>query len=70
MVQPRTRELVEANTAKDRFLQARDQALLEGEAAQRRLAILADASRVLVTSLYYTATLDQVARFVVPTLAD
>ena len=70
MVQARTRELVEANTAKDRFLQARDQALLEAEAAQRRLAILADASRVLVTSLDYTATLEQVARFVVPTLAD
>ncbi|HJU06001.1 MAG TPA: response regulator [Nitrospiraceae bacterium] len=70
MVEERTRELVEANAAKDRFLQARDHALSEAKAAQRRLAILADASRVLVASLDYTATLEQVARFVVPTLAD
>jgi signal transduction histidine kinase/DNA-binding response OmpR family regulator len=70
MVEERTRELVEANTAKDRFLRARDQALSEAQAAQRRLAILADASRVLAASLDYTATLEQVGRFVVPSLAD
>jgi len=70
MVEERTRELVEANTAKDRFLRARDQALCEAESAQRRLAILADASRVLVASLDYAATLEQVGRFVVPSLAD
>ncbi|MGH7230613.1 MAG: response regulator [Nitrospiraceae bacterium] len=70
MVDARTRELVAANSAKDRFLQARDQALSEANAAQCRLAILADASRVLVASLDYSATLEQVARFVVPTLAD
>ena len=70
MVEERTRELVEANSAKDRFLLARDQALADAKAAHRRLAILADASRVLVTSLDYTATLEQVARFLVPSFAD
>ena len=69
-VQERTRELLEANRQKDVFLRARDQALAEAHAAQRRLAFLADASRVLAGSLDYAATLNQVARFTVPVLAD
>lgn len=70
IVEERTHALVEANRAKDEFLRARDQALAEAQAAQRRLTFLSEASRVLVGSLDYSATLDQVARLTVPTLAD
>jgi signal transduction histidine kinase/DNA-binding response OmpR family regulator len=70
MVQERTRELVEANGAKDEFLSARDHALAVAERAQERLAFLAEATRILVTSLDPTDTLSRLARFLVPTLAD
>ena len=70
MVQERTRELVEANGAKDEFLRARDHALAVAGRAQERLAFLAEATRILVTSLDPTDTLSRLARFVVPTLAD
>ena len=42
----------------------------EAEAAQRRLAFLAEASQVLASSLDYEETLARVARLAVPTLAD
>ena len=42
----------------------------EAEAAQRRLAFLAEASRVLAASLDYQTTLQNVANLAVPTLAD
>ena len=50
MVQERTRELLEANQAKDEFLVARDRALIEAEQAHERLSFLAEATRVLVTT--------------------
>lgn len=70
MVQERTRELTEANLAKDEFLKARDRALTEAHRAQQRVSFLADATRVLVTSLDSDETLTRLARFIVPTLAD
>lgn len=70
MVQERTRELVAANRAKDEFLQARDQALVEAQRAHERLSFLAEATRVLVTSLDTTETLGRVARVLVPAMAD
>ncbi|HEX3203098.1 MAG TPA: response regulator [Nitrospiraceae bacterium] len=70
MVQARTRELVEANAAKDEFLKARDHALAVAQRAHERLAFLAEATRILVTSLDPTETLSRLARFLVPTLAD
>lgn len=70
MVQERTRELLEANQAKDEFLAARDQALVEAQQAHQRLAFLGEATRVLVTSLDRNETLERVARVLVPALAD
>jgi PAS domain S-box-containing protein len=55
---------------KDDLLAARDQALREVEAAQWRLAFLAEASTILVASLDYAATLTSVTRLAVPHLAD
>ena len=45
-------------------------ARVEAEAAQRRLAFLADASQLLAASLDYERTLQDVADLVVPALAD
>jgi signal transduction histidine kinase/CheY-like chemotaxis protein len=70
MVQARTCELLAANQAKDEFLNARDRALVEAQRAHERLSFLAEATRVLVTSLDTTETLGRVARVLVPTLAD
>jgi signal transduction histidine kinase/DNA-binding response OmpR family regulator len=70
MVQARTHELVEANAAKDEFLKARDLALTVAQRAHERLAFLAEATRILVTSLDPSETLTRLARFLVPTLAD
>lgn len=70
MVQERTRELLAANQAKDEFLKARDQALVEAQRAHERLSFLAEATRVLVTSLDTTETLGRVARVLVPSMAD
>ena len=55
----------------ERIELAREQsARAEAEAAQRRLAFLAEASQILASSLDYTTTLQSVARLAVPTLAD
>ena len=70
MVQERTSELLAANQAKDEFLKARDQALVEAQCAHERLSFLAEATRVLVTTLDTTETLGRVARVLVPAMAD
>jgi signal transduction histidine kinase len=70
MVQERTSELLAANQAKDEFLKARDQALVEAQRAHERLSFLAEATRVLVTTLDTTETLGRVARVLVPAMAD
>jgi signal transduction histidine kinase/putative methionine-R-sulfoxide reductase with GAF domain len=53
-----------------RLHEARKQALAEAVASRRRAAFLAEASAVLSTSLDYEATLEQIARVAVPTIAD
>jgi len=53
-----------------RLHEARDRALAEAEAARGRAAFLAEASAALATSLDYDATLAQVARLAVSTMAD
>jgi signal transduction histidine kinase len=45
-------------------------ARVEAEAAQRRLAVLADASQILAASLDYESSLQDVADLLVPRLAD
>ncbi len=45
-------------------------ALAEAEDAQRRLALLAEAGRILATSLDYETTLANIAHLAVPVLAD
>jgi Signal transduction histidine kinase len=70
MVQDRTCELLKANQAKDEFLKARDLALVEAQHAHEQLSFLAEATRVLVTSLDTGETLGRIARVLVPTLAD
>jgi PAS domain S-box-containing protein len=55
----------------ERLQLVREQAArVEAEAAQGRLAFLAEASRLLAASLDYTTTLQSVAHLAVPTLAD
>jgi len=53
-----------------RLFQREQQAHLEAETARSQLAFLADATRVLVSSLDYDVTLNQLAELVVPALAD
>jgi len=53
-----------------RLYEAERQAREAAEAAQRRLAFLAGASAVLASSLDYAITLENVARLMVPALAD
>jgi signal transduction histidine kinase/putative methionine-R-sulfoxide reductase with GAF domain len=50
--------------------ESRDQALAEAEARRRRAGFLAEASATLASSLDYDATLQQVARLAVPTIAE
>lgn len=59
------------NLLETRFLYRQEQAAREAaEAAQRRAAFLAEASRVLATSFDYHTTLASLARLVIPDLAD
>jgi PAS domain S-box-containing protein len=53
-----------------RLYEAERLARAEAETAQRRLAFLAEASRILAASLDYEVTLRSVAQLVVPRLAD
>ena len=62
----RVRNLLETRTLYQRQRAAREAA----EAAERRAAFLAEASRVLSTSFDYATTLSQLARLAVPRLAD
>ena len=66
------RDVTERRQAdEDRLERMREQvASAESAAAQRRLAILADASRLLNASLDYETTLQEVANVAVRTLAD
>ncbi|HEY8368467.1 MAG TPA: ATP-binding protein [Thermodesulfobacteriota bacterium] len=70
IVEARTRQLLEANAAKDRLLRREQEARAAAEAAQRSLAFLAEASARLAGSLDYRATLTSLAELVVPALAD
>jgi signal transduction histidine kinase/PAS domain-containing protein len=53
-----------------RLLEKEQAARAAAEDAQRRTAFLADASRLLATSLDYAATLERVAHLAIPALAD
>ena len=53
-----------------RRVEADAQALSAAEEAQRRLALVAEASRILASSLDYETTLTSVAQLVVPAVAD
>lgn len=53
-----------------RLYEAEQIARKQAEAAQRRMAFLAEASAVLVSSLDYEPTLDRLAHLVIPTLGD
>jgi len=67
----RIQELVEAAALeKDELLAARDQALLDAEAARSRLQFLLEASTVLGASLNFPETLDRLARLATSSLAD
>jgi PAS domain S-box-containing protein len=59
-----------AEEERERLLAREQAARLEAEAAARRAAFLAEASRVLAASLEYETTLKSVARLAVPALAD
>lgn len=69
-VEQRTAELAAANQAKDELLEREQAARAEAEVAQRRLAFLAEASRILSGSLDYMTTLTNITRHAVPYLAD
>jgi signal transduction histidine kinase/FixJ family two-component response regulator len=69
-VAERTRDLRAALVAQDALLAERDQALVQAEAAKKRLLFLAEASNLLATSLDYDTTLALVTRLAVPYLAD
>ena len=69
-VEQRTIELATANAAKDELLAREQAARAEAETAQRRLAFLAEASRILAASLDYMTTLTSITRHAVPYLAD
>ena len=62
------RAAVRADNA--RLFSQEQQAHIEAEAARSQLAFLADATKVLVSSLDYDVTLNQLAELVVPALAD
>jgi PAS domain S-box-containing protein len=67
-----TRDLSERRTAEENAYRLVHEAanLKEAEAARRRYAFLAEASRVLSSSLDLPTTLQNIARLVVPTLGD
>lgn len=59
-----------AERERSRLLVLEKEARTEAEAAQRRLAFLAEASALISASLDYETTLENVARLAVPLLAD
>lgn len=67
----RCREVLQAaDRHKDQWLARAQAARAEAETAQRRLAVLAEASTWLTASLNYETTLARLPRLVVPFLAD
>jgi PAS domain S-box-containing protein len=60
----------EGERERSELLQAEREARAEAERAQRRLAYLAEASRILSSSLDHRATLSKVAHLAVPQMAD
>jgi signal transduction histidine kinase len=60
----------QAATERDRLFEAERRARADAEAAQARLAFLAEASVILTSSLHYETRLESLARLAVPTLAD
>jgi signal transduction histidine kinase len=62
--------LAEAVRQKDHFLASAQEARAEAEGGRLLLAFLAEATKVLASSLDYQTTLSNVARLAVPTLAD
>lgn len=66
-------DITERKQAEEERAQALEReraARAEAEAAQHRLAFLAEASQTLISSLDYEATLNTMARLVVPDIAD
>jgi PAS domain S-box-containing protein len=61
---------MEVEQERTRFVAREQEARERAEEAQRRLTFLAEASRILASSLDYQTTLDQIARLAVPILAD
>ncbi|MBI3911015.1 MAG: PAS domain S-box protein [Armatimonadetes bacterium] len=59
-----------AEAEREQLLARERAARAEAEAAQRRFAFLAEAGRILASSLDYEATLNSVAHLVVPYMAD
>ncbi len=70
VVEARTRQLSDANDAKDRLLRREQEARAQAETARRGVALLAEASTRLARSLDYRKTLASLARLAVPALAD
>ena len=64
------KERARAETERVGLLRAEQAARAEAEAAQERLAFLAEASAILASSLDYETTLNRVAHLAVPRLAD
>ena len=64
------RDQEQAQAQLDRLLEREQEARVRAEQAERRARYLADAGAILAESLDYEATLHNVARLVVPELAD
>ncbi|MDX2215245.1 MAG: response regulator [Oculatellaceae cyanobacterium bins.114] len=60
----------QAEHEKERFLAREQQARIDAEMAHQRSAFLAEASRLLATTLDHRTTLPQLAQLAIPTLAD
>lgn len=59
-----------SESEREQFLAREQAARVEAEAQERRSSLLAEASRLLASSLDYRTTLTNVASIIVPTLAD
>jgi len=70
VVSQRAQALQQAEAERQRLLVREQAARVVAESAERRAAFLAEASRVLASSLNYEATLNSVAQLAIPTIAD
>ena len=66
----RTQALQQAEAERQQLLVREQAARVVAESAEQRAAFLAEASRVLASSLNYEATLNSVAQLAIPTIAD